>query len=218
MKVRIELAYKTPKGTEAAFVSDEMPAAKALLIAQDLMKTGRAFELAFVDSKDNTWTTKELTKLMEGIKTEPHDVKVYFDGGFDLGARDSGLGCVIYYKQNNKSYRLRKNALVQELNTNNEAEYAAFHLGLQELEFLGVHHLPVTFVGDSKVVINQLNGEWPCYERELSLWIDRIEAKLEKMGIQPEYEVVSRKMNREADQLASQALKGIEITSTIEIP
>ncbi|WP_067727558.1 ribonuclease H family protein [Oceanobacillus damuensis] len=218
MKVRIELTYKTPKGSAALIRSEEMRAAEAILIAEDFVKTGRVKLLTFIDRHENTWTMKEIKKLMEGIQTEPHHVKVYFDGGFDLSTKNSGLGCAVYYEQNNKAYRLRRNALVQELNTNNEAEYAALHLGVQELELLGVHHMPVTFVGDSKVVINQLNGEWPCYEKELTVWIDRIEEKLSAMGISPEYEVVSRKLNREADQLASQALNGTEITSTIELP
>jgi len=144
-------------------------------------------------------------------------VTVYFDGGFDLKTKKSGLGCVIYYDKNGKSFRLRKNATVEELDTNNEAEYAALHLGLQELKLLDVHHLSVTFVGDSMVVINQLNDEWPCYEAELSKWMDRIENELKRLGITPEYELVSRKKNREADQLASQALNDIEIMSTKEM-
>lgn len=216
MKVRIILAYKTPKGTTAAFESEEMQAETAVMIAEDVERTGRAREIAFVDSHDSSWTMKEIKKYMEGIQTEPHNVTVYFDGGFDLDKKSSGLGCAIYYEQNQKSYRLRRNALVDGLDTNNEAEYAAFHFCLQELELLGVHHLPVTFVGDSQVVLNQLNKDWPVYEETLNKWADRIETKLEQMGIEPEYELVSRKKNREADQLASQALKGIEITSTSE--
>ncbi|WP_226035294.1 ribonuclease H family protein [Aquibacillus saliphilus] len=217
MFVRIELTYKTPKGTETTFSSDELKAAKAILIADDLEKSGRAKNLMFVDNHENTWNMKELKKFMKGIETEPHNATVYFDGGFDIGAKKSGLGCAIYYEQNGKSFRLRKNALVEELDTNNEAEYAAFHLGLQELERLGVHHLPVTFVGDSQVVINQLKGEWPCVEEELNKWADRIEDKLKELGITPEYKAVSRKRNRETDQLATQALNDVEITSTIEI-
>lgn len=216
MNVRIELIYKKPKGTEAIFSSDEMRAGKALLIAEDLERTGRAKSLTFIDHHETTWSLKELKEYMQEIQTEPHNVTVYFDGGFNLKTKQSGLGCAIYYEQSGKSFRLRKNALVEELDTNNEAEYAALHLGLQELELLGVHHLPVTFVGDSQVVINQLNGEWPCYEAELSRWADRIESKFTQLGIKPDYELVSRKRNREADQLASQALKGIEITGTSE--
>src|SRR5699024_11797205 len=70
-------------------------------------------------------------------------ISVYFDGGFDGNTRTSGLGCVIYFEQNDKSWRQRKNALVEELETNNEAEYAALHLAVQEMELIGVHHLPV---------------------------------------------------------------------------
>lgn len=217
MQVRIELTYQTPKGAETAFTSDDMRVPKALLIAEDLEKTGRMKNIQFIDTKETTWNFKELKKQMEEIKTEPHNVTVYFDGGFDLETRKSGLGCAIYYEQNEKSFRLRKNALVEELNTNNEAEYAALHLAIKELELLDVHHLPVTLVGDSQVVINQLKEEWPCYEEELAKWADRIENKIDQLGLEAEYELVSRKNNREADQLASQGLKEIEITSTKEI-
>ncbi|QKY70083.1 ribonuclease H family protein [Lentibacillus sp. CBA3610] len=217
MKFRIELTYTTPKGTETFFSSDEMPAAKALLLAEDLEKTGRARQLIFIDQYDSEWTVKELTKQMEAIQTEPHDVTVYFDGGFDRETKKSGLGCAVYYEQNGKSWRQRKNALVDELETNNEAEYAALHLAIQELEVLGVHHLTIAFAGDSQVVINQLKGDWPCYEAALNQWADRIEHDLERLGIEPEYEVISRKNNQEADRLASQALKGVEVTSTIEL-
>lgn len=156
-------------------------------------------------------------KFLEGIQTEPHHISVYFDGGFDAKSKKSGLGCVIYYEQDGKHFRKRKNAFVEEIETNNEAEYAALYLGLQELEALGVHHLPVKFVGDSQVVINQLSGEWPCYEETLTKWADRVEDKMKQMGIHPEYEAISRKQNREADHLASQALEGLEIASNIQL-
>ncbi|MGJ9385504.1 ribonuclease H family protein [Salipaludibacillus sp. CF4.18] len=217
MNVRFELTYKTPKGLETSFSSEEMRAGKAILIAEDLERTGRIKHLTFVDSQDTTWSLKELKKFMEEIQTEPHNVTVYFDGGFERDTRKSGVGCAIYFEQNGKSFRLRKNALILELETNNEAEYAALHLALQELELLGVHHLPIQFIGDSQVVINQLNGEWACTEEVLNNWADRIEAKFKQLGIRPEYESISRKQNREADHLASQALKNIDIRSKIEI-
>lgn len=82
---------------------------------------------------------------------------------------------------------------------------------------LNVHHLPVKIIGDSQVVINQLNGEWPALEKELASWADKIDAKLEQFNIQPEYQLVSRKDNAEADRLATQALNGIDITGLREI-
>lgn len=217
MKVIIEWSYRTPKGTETVFHSHEMKAAHAMLIAEDLVKTGRTKNLKFIDRHENSWSVKEMKSYLKEIKTEPHNIIVYFDGGFDQTTWASGLACVIYYDQNGKSYRLRHNASVLELNSNNEAEYAALHLCIQELENLNVHHLPVRIIGDSRVVINHLTEEWPAIEQNLSSWADRIEAKMKTLKIRPEYELVSRKGNTEADRLATQALKGIEITATVEI-
>ncbi|UJF27751.1 ribonuclease H family protein [Planococcus sp. 107-1] len=217
MEIRIEWSYKTAKGTEAFFRSEEFPAAHALLIAEDIQKTGRVKSLEFVDRFDSSWTLKELKAYLKGIETEPHNVNVYFDGGFDKETGRAGLGCVIYYEQSGKAYRLRKNVEVAELSSNNEAEYAALHMSVQELERLEVHHLPVVFRGDSNVVANQMSGEWPVYENDLSRWADRIEQSLNRLGIQAQYELIPRKANAEADRLAAQALRGIEISGTMEL-
>lgn len=217
MKVLIEWTYRSPKGTETVFKSEEMLAAQALLIANDLEKTGRAKQLVFIDQFDSSWTVKELKGYLKGIETEPHNIIVYFDGGFNWESKAAGLGCVIYYDKNGKSYRLRKNASVDGLTSNNEAEYAALHLCLQELEFLGIQRLPVQIIGDSRVVINHLSEEWPVIEQDLYSWADKIEAKMKSLGLQPQYELVSRKANGEADRLAAQALAGIEIIATSEM-
>ncbi len=215
--IKIEYIYKTVKGVEGTFSSDELMIDDAVIIGKDLQKTGRVKKIIFIDNDGNEWTLKQLEKYTTEIKEEPHHITVYFDGGYNVENRIAGLGSAIYYEQNNRKYRIRKNAFVEGLVSNNEAEYAAMHLGLKELELLDVHHLPVTFIGDSLVAINQLKGDWPCYEEELSAWIDRIEEQIERLGIIPTYEVVSRKRNREADQLATQALDKIEITSVKEI-
>ena len=217
MRVRIDITYSTPRGTEAQFSSDEVRVGEAVVIAEDMAKTGRIKEIEFVDQQERIWTLKELKKLLEGIQTEPHEVKLFFDGGYDVQTGQAGLGCAIYYEQNGKAFRLRRNAFVEEMVSNNEAEYAALHFGLKELEELGVHHQTVTITGDSKVVIHQLDGEWPLYEEELSRWADRIEAQLGRLGLVAEYEAISRKSNREADQLATQALNGTEVSSLLEL-
>ena len=215
MKVRLEWKYQSGKGLETTFRSDEMPAAHSVQIAEDIERTKRVKELIFVDVfDDSVWSMKEMKGYLKSIETEPHDITVYFDGGFDVANRNSGLGCVIYFSQNGKSYRLRQNAQIDGLISNNEAEYAALHLCVQELEFLEVKNMAVRFIGDSKIVINAMRGEWPIVEHELVRWADRIEVKLVQMGIQPEFELIPRKENFEADRLAGQGLKGIEITGT----
>jgi ribonuclease HI len=217
VNVVIQWKYVSPKKQEIVLTSDLLPAEKALMIAEDFEKTGRVKELLFIDEQQTSWTKKELTKLLKELETEPHDIVAYFDGGFDKQTQKAGVGTVIYYKQNHQRYRLRANQMLDEIESNNEAEYAAFWFTVQKLEELGVHHLPVTFRGDSQVVLNQLSGEWPCFEDNYNAWLDRIEAKLAKLGINAIFELISRKQNSEADKLATQALENILITSTLEL-
>ncbi|MFP3358233.1 reverse transcriptase-like protein [Planococcus citreus] len=217
MKVRIDWTYKSPKNKVVQFLSEELEASEALLVAQDLERTGRTKRLQFADRHNSNWSIKELKNYVKEVETEPHDVTAYYDGGFDLQSKRAGLGCAIYFKQNGKEYRLRKNALIDEIASNNEAEYAALSMAVQELELLGVHHLPVRFVGDSRTLVNQMSGEWAVPEQTLASWADRIDQRLEKIGVHPEYEFVPRKENAEADRLATQALGEIVIESLIDL-
>lgn len=217
MKITVECVYKPLQGTESYLHSDEMSVQEAILLAEDLEQTGRIQSISFSDEQGTRWTMKELKKYNQSIQKEPHEITIYFDGGFDVKTKQAGLGCVIYYEQNNEKYRIRRNALTLGLQSNNEAEYAAFHLCVKELEYLDVKHLPIICKGDSIVVMNQLSGDWPCYEESFIKWIDRIERKFKKLGITPMYEKIQRTKNKEADKLASQALKGIDIFSTQKI-
>lgn len=216
MNVFMEWIYVTSKKKEMVWISKEMDVAEALTFAEDIEKTGRVKQLLFYDARGVAWTKKELIKLMKEVETEPHDVVAYFDGGFDRQSKKAGVGIVIYYKQNGKLFRMRANAQLDELQSNNEAEYAAFHFLLEQLEHLGVHHLPVVFRGDAHVVFHQLSGDWPVFSEE-GRWAERIERKMKRLGISPIYEPIVRKENSEADQLATQALRGTMIRSTIQL-
>ena len=142
---------------------------------------------------------------------------VYFDGGFYPDTHQAGLGVVIYFRQGKKKYRLRANELIDEMETNNEAEYAALHYAINLMEEIGVHQVPCDIKGDSQVVLKQLEGEWPCYEENLNRWLDRIEEKMETLGLKPRYQSIPRNENKEADKLATQALKGKSIYSKMQI-
>jgi ribonuclease HI len=217
VKVYIEWTYKTKKNDEVILTSDITTAKQALKIANDFMNTGRTKELFFYDEEDTKWSKKELEKLLQEVVEEPHDIEVYFDGGYEKESQNAGVGAVIYYSQNNKNFRIRSNNVLDQLESNNEAEYAAFWQALLQLEELGVQNIAVHFKGDSQVVLNQLSGEWPCFEDEFTKWLDRIEDKIKKLGIKPKYTFISRKENREADQLASQALQGISVSSHLNL-
>lgn len=159
INILIKVTYKTPENVETIFESNFMKSEKAILIVEDMLKTGRIESYECRDDMDQTWTLKQLKKYTEGVIQEPHHIMVYFDGGFDIQTNLSGLGCVIHYEQNNQKYRSRLNARIHEITTNNEAEYAALHFSIKELERLGIQNTKVSFVGDSKVVIHQMNDE-----------------------------------------------------------
>jgi ribonuclease HI len=217
MKFQMEWQYKLKGNETVLFTSDLLDGDLAIKVGEEIEKSGKAVSLVFYDELGSSWTMKEMKKLTAQIEEEPHDVVVYFDGGFHKELYQAGLGAVIYYKQGKKKYRIRANQLFEEMETNNEAEYAALYFALTILEELGVHHLPCEFIGDSQVVLKQLEGEWPCYEDVLNRWLDRIEDKLKELGLEPRYTVVSRKENKEADKLASQALEGKIINSKMQI-
>lgn len=217
MKYQIEMQYKITGNRKVLFTSDWLDADMALIAGEQLEKSGKATDLSFIDEMNSSWSLKELRKLSAEIEEEPHDIKVYFDGGFNKDTTEAGLGAIIYYKKGKKNFRLRANELIEQMDTNNEAEYAALYYALSLLQELGVHHLPVEIKGDSQVVLKQLEGEWPCFEENLNRWLDRIENKIKELGLEPRYEALPRKENKEADRLATQALEGTIINSTIEI-
>lgn len=217
MKLLLEWKYRAKNGATATFHSEQLTAAEALMLAEDIENTGRVKQLIMTDEHDSTWMMKELRKYLKELETEPHDITVYFDGGYHHDEYTAGLGIVIYYKQNNKRYRYRKNLLLEQIDSNNEAEYAALHLAIAELELLQAHHQTISIKGDSQVVINQLNGEWPAYEEKLASWATKIEKRLQHLGFIPEYKLLSRNDNKEADRLATQALEGTSIEATIVI-
>ncbi|MEH6942589.1 ribonuclease H family protein [Bacillus sp. JJ722] len=217
MKVYMTWTYKHAKKQSCTFQSDFINGRDALVICEDLEKTGRAHQIEFYDERDTVWNKKELTKLLTEIKEEPQDAVVYFDGGYLKEDRLAGLGMIVYYTQNEVSYRKRQNKRMEQLTSSNEAEYAAFYESLCILEDLGVHHQTCTFKGDSHVVLQQLSGEWPCFDDLFNTWLDRIEEKMKKLGIHPIYEPISRKENKEADALASQALEGTHIDSVMKL-
>lgn len=190
-----------------------MPVHEALLFYEDMLKTGRVQSIEMVDTYNTEWLPKELKKYIKEMETEPHNVSIHFDAGFDVATKQSGLGIVIHFEQNGAPYRMRQNALVHSLVSNNEAEYAALHYACTLLEELGIHAQDIEVFGDSQVVISQMAGDWPVYEEELANWASKIDAQMKKMKLTPNYVHVPRKQNGEAHKLATQALHGVNITS-----
>ncbi len=123
-----------------------------------------------------------------------------FDGCCQPNPGDIGIGVVVFDGGDNKIFEISEKA---GFGTNNQAEYKAIIRGLEELlrSYSGKVHIQ----GDSKLVINQLRGEWKVKKRELKSLFERVkdlEAEFEKVN----YEWIRRNDNKEADMLSAKAL------------
>lgn len=216
MQIKIRFLYNQ-KGVKTWFESEPVNRHDVLKLAEDLIKTGRARDVEVIDELGQDWTLKEFKKLNEAWEEEPENITLLFDGSFDRHTGTAGAGAVVYYTKNKKRYRLRENAEMSSLASNNEAEYAALLFALQKLAELGVKSQPVTISGDSLTVLNQLSGDWPCYEESHARFLVKIESLLAALKVKPLYKPIDRRHNKEADQLAHQALNGTAVSAHAEI-
>jgi len=217
MEVRLYFQYNHPHLPSIGFSSEWMAENVSLAFIKDLEKTGRMKELTIEDDMGQTWNLKEYKKLLTKEADVKNNVKIEFDGSFNPEIKESGIGFVLHYQQSGKSYRIRQNARFSHLKSNNEAEYAALYSSLQKCHELGISNQKINVQGDSLVVINQVSGEWPCYEEELNKWLDKIESLCKKINIKLHLQAVRRNDNKEADKLAAQALNDQFIQSESEI-
>ena len=97
---------------------------------------GNDVEIGMVETRDNYWT-------------------LYFDGSNT--STSAGVGIVIQSPQQHHWYFSLK---LDFDYTNNQAEYEAFIIGLSVLHDLRAPHVLV--LGNSELIINQLNGTFRC--------------------------------------------------------
>ena len=126
---------------------------------------------------------------------------LYFDGCSKGNPGPSGIGAVLY---KNKIENWSDSKYIGNKRTNNEAEYCALIMGLENAIRSNIKKLSVC--GDSLLVINQVNGVYkvkhvnliPLYERV-------IELKTQFKTI--DFTHVYRNENKRADQLSNIALE-----------
>ena len=126
--------------------------------------------------------------------------KLMFDGGSRGNPGLCGSGYVIY-KDNEIIKEGHK--MVSEENTNNYAEYMALILGLEYAVENNIQDLLI--LGDSKLVINQVNGIFQCKSENLVPLYNKVKTFLSKLK---EYkcEHILRDKNKVADKLANIAM------------
>lgn len=126
--------------------------------------------------------------------------KLNFDGCSKGNPGSAGIGAVLYFEDqeiwsSNKYIGTR---------TNNESEYMALILGLNEALLRSINELIVC--GDSLLVINQMNGTYKVKNKNL-LELYNYAKQLCTNFKYIEFNHVYRKCNKRADKLANLALE-----------
>lgn len=217
MKLTLTVKFVIERGKTATLSSEFLPITDAKALYSQMKKQSHIASIQLEDEYGVTWTEKELHVYLDKLQEEPHDVTVLFDGGFDVSTKKAGVGVVIYYSLQQKRYRKRVNTLLDYLEDNNEAEYAALYFAIQQMEEIGIHHQDIVIQGDSMQVIHQMNDNWPVIGDVYQNWCDRIEHAIQQLGLKPIYELLPRSQNKQADKLATQALEGNSIDAVIQL-
>jgi len=129
------------------------------------------------------------------------EVIIYTDGGARGNPGPAGAGAVI----------LKDGIVVAEMKkylgpvqTNNWAEYEAVVLALIKAKELGLTG-GIEFRLDSKLVVEQLMGNWKIKEPTLKPQVAKVKALLADFGT-VQFGYVPREKNKEADRLVNEAI------------
>ena len=136
------------------------------------------------------------------------NAEMYCDGASSGNPGDSGIGVVINvsHKDAGQSGKEESHCISEYIGTatNNVAEYSALLRGLEEAKSLGIRHIDIYM--DYELIVKQIKGIYRVKnENLLPLWI-KAKSLLKEFA---HYSVthVPREMNKEADSLATRAVK-----------
>jgi ribonuclease HI len=128
-----------------------------------------------------------------------------YSGNFDGASRgnpgEAGAGALL---RDPEGRRIWEVARPLGRRTNNEAEYAALILLLEEAERRGIGELEIR--GDSRLVVEQVRGRWKISAPHLRPLAERARALMAGRAVRLLW--VPREENREADALSNRALDG----------
>ena len=144
---------------------------------------------------------KDTLSLSSTYRSLKHTkLKIYADGGSRGNPGPSASGYVII-DENNKI--IVDNGLYLGVTTNNQAEYTALKLALENCLKLGAKEVEVYM--DSLLVVNQMKGIFKVKNRDLWPIHDAIKKTAEKFS-KISYQHVPREMNKLADAAVNRTL------------
>ncbi|MCO5602168.1 hypothetical protein L7F22_056296 [Adiantum nelumboides] len=129
---------------------------------------------------------------------------LYFDGAYKRKVDKASVGISIQDENGQKVFG--KGLLVENMHSNNEAEYVALALGLEWCVSMGIKRLNV--FGDALLLVKQVHGAWACRNQSLVPRLKRVKELMKRFEAIQLYHV-RRKGNQEADALASEQLQEV---------
>jgi len=131
---------------------------------------------------------------------------LYFDGASRSNPGPASYGGVIYNENDEEVFTYKKYIGKQ---TNNVAEYMGCFHGVQACVQEGIKN--VIIYGDSKLVVEQVNGRWKVKSPNIKPIYDEIKKVLATKPFDSiEFKHVRRNKNKRADELANQALDELQ--------
>ncbi len=127
---------------------------------------------------------------------------IYTDGGARGNPGPAGAGAIAYDGET-VLFELKK--YLGERQTNNWAEYEAVALALAEAKERGLAGGAVEVRMDSKLVVEQVLGNWKIKEPTLKPQVAKVHALLKEFASHS-FTYVPRAENKEADRLVNEAL------------
>jgi ribonuclease HI len=128
-------------------------------------------------------------------------IVIYTDGGARNNPGPAGAGVIIL--EGDKVICEAKQYLGEQ--TNNWAEYEAVALALGKAHEFLLRDRDIEFRLDSKLVVEQLNGNWKIKEPALKVQAAKIKEALRGFG-SVKFTHVPREENSEADRLVNEAI------------
>jgi len=137
-------------------------------------------------------------------------LEIYTDGACSGNPGPAAIGVVI--KKNGKVIKEFSRSIGQA--TNNIAEYTALIYALQEALALKAGHIKI--FTDSELLYNQLKGSYKVKNANIKPLFDQVK-NLAKGFKKIEMTVVPREQNKDADRLATQAIKKESAPSSVKL-
>jgi len=135
------------------------------------------------------------------VKKFVHDYLIsYTDGGARGNPGPAGIGVVL---QDKTGQTIGEWSEFLGVATNNQAEYKALLLALQQAVALGVVELDCRL--DSELVVKQLKGEYKVKHPDLKPLFEQAKSLISQIK-NVSFKHIRRELNKQADQLANQAM------------